>query len=433
MSIAAHAPPVAAQAVNYRRAVATLVPAVALAYVLILWPLIYAGNTVSADLAIAPAPVASGSFFLNKVFYPLLFCLAAALYLAERPAWSRDARASTAVLVLFLCYCMASAAWAIMPGRTVSQTVLVTMLLATIAIACQVSGLFSTIFRTVFVVFAVTLAINLASALTTPPSPIGHTGIYAHKNTLGAIAAFGLIMAVYGALQPARLMRLVGLGMIPVALFLLVRSESKTSLALALAVPVMAGGVWLAMRFLRLSLPVAVLLTLFGAMAATLFLAARGFTLGDASLLMGDDATFTGRTAIWDFALAEIAKQPLTGYGFRSFWGIGDQSPALHAPPGFVQVTPHAHNGYIDLMLELGYIGLALFGLVTASAFIRLGMMTRQRWREAFAGLCLVFYILLLNLLETSWLEPLDAGTIILAVLLTAPLSGRLRSAQPCP
>ena len=33
------------------------------------------------------------------------------------------------------------------------------------------------------------------------------------------------------------------------------------------------------------------------------------------------DATFTGRTDIWKFAIDHVAQRPITGYGFATFWG----------------------------------------------------------------------------------------------------------------
>ncbi len=33
------------------------------------------------------------------------------------------------------------------------------------------------------------------------------------------------------------------------------------------------------------------------------------------------DATFTGRTEIWQLGLQAVSQRPLTGYGYSTFWG----------------------------------------------------------------------------------------------------------------
>src|SRR5712692_8243173 len=78
--------------------------------------------------------------------------------------------------------------------------------------------------------------------------------------------------------------------------------------------------------------------------------------------LLGRDATLTGRTNIWAMALDSIGEKPLLGYGYSAFWNVAPEadriSNILHWK------VPHAHNGFIDLTLQLGLAGLALFLLV---------------------------------------------------------------------
>ncbi|WP_426939878.1 O-antigen ligase family protein [Pseudarthrobacter sp. S6] len=69
--------------------------------------------------------------------------------------------------------------------------------------------------------------------------------------------------------------------------------------------------------------------------------------------LLGRSPTLSGRSAIWQIALDLAADQPAFGYG------IGG-SPDLALYLGF---SAHAHNGYIQLLLELGYVGAAIIGL----------------------------------------------------------------------
>lgn len=75
--------------------------------------------------------------------------------------------------------------------------------------------------------------------------------------------------------------------------------------------------------------------------------------------LVSRSATLSGRSVIWQIALDLFWEHPVGGYGIGA-------SPNLQEFLGF---SAHAHNGYIQLLLELGVIGAALIGvglLVTA-------------------------------------------------------------------
>ena len=73
----------------------------------------------------------------------------------------------------------------------------------------------------------------------------------------------------------------------------------------------------------------------------------------------GRDASLTGRTGIWQTVLSEPIN-PLLGTGYTSFW-LGERLLRIwHLYPR----TPllQAHNGYLEVYLNLGMVGLALLG-----------------------------------------------------------------------
>lgn len=74
------------------------------------------------------------------------------------------------------------------------------------------------------------------------------------------------------------------------------------------------------------------------------------------------DASFTGRSDVWTYALPKASETPLFGHGFLAFWnteamrhGGGEQST------DWAQTAAHAHNGYLDAVLSMGYPGLLMF------------------------------------------------------------------------
>lgn len=64
------------------------------------------------------------------------------------------------------------------------------------------------------------------------------------------------------------------------------------------------------------------------------------------------DATATGRSDIWRLCWDAIQLQPLHGYGYATFWRTG--GPAEQLWQQFHFRMPHAHNGWLDLALQLG-------------------------------------------------------------------------------
>jgi O-antigen ligase len=88
---------------------------------------------------------------------------------------------------------------------------------------------------------------------------------------------------------------------------------------------------------------------------------------------MGRNPTLTGRTDIWA-AVIPLARNPIVGAGFESFW----LSSSVHAKlqeliPGLP--LNEAHNGYIEVYLELGWVGV----------FLIAGMLI-EGYRTAFAS-----------------------------------------------
>jgi exopolysaccharide production protein ExoQ len=80
--------------------------------------------------------------------------------------------------------------------------------------------------------------------------------------------------------------------------------------------------------------------------------------------LIGKDPTMTGRTAIWASLIPSAMKRPLLGYGYQAFWqplqGESAYTQALMRWPGM----GYAENGVLELWLELGAVGVLLYGFV---------------------------------------------------------------------
>ena len=72
------------------------------------------------------------------------------------------------------------------------------------------------------------------------------------------------------------------------------------------------------------------------------------------------DATFSGRTLVWDFLWKYSLSHPWLGSGFSSFF-IGEDGP-LYQQGGtqFLQHIGNAHNTFYDMLVAIGWPGLIL-------------------------------------------------------------------------
>lgn len=85
---------------------------------------------------------------------------------------------------------------------------------------------------------------------------------------------------------------------------------------------------------------------------------------------IGKDATLTGRTDMWPYMIDMIAKQPWLGYGYNGFWHDWD-SPGAVVWYAAKWTAPNAHNGVIDLLLQLGLLGTMVFAIGFGVSLIR--------------------------------------------------------------
>lgn len=83
---------------------------------------------------------------------------------------------------------------------------------------------------------------------------------------------------------------------------------------------------------------------------------------------LGRDTTLTGRTEIWQGLMESVAKHPLLGFGYAAFWqGLNGES--ANAILSSHWIFAYAHNGYLEILLQVGVVGLVVFLVTIAKAF----------------------------------------------------------------
>lgn len=179
-------------------------------------------------------------------------------------------------------------------------------------------------------------------------------GLFLTKNSLGRIMVISaLVFACALAKQKHKIINLILFGS---ACTLVILSQSKTALlALIVILPLIyLYKIFTLHRTLRYALYCFLLCTLL--VATLLVFDNSGKLLSD----MGRDTTFSGRTDLWAQVYDMIIKHPILGYGYDAFWTPRNPQ-TLHIWNIIGWEAPHAHNGFLDLMLCVGFVGVGIF------------------------------------------------------------------------
>jgi len=113
----------------------------------------------------------------------------------------------------------------------------------------------------------------------------------------------------------------------------------------------------------------------------------------------GRDATFSGRTSLWEGAIAVAeAQHPILGAGYRTFWTETGAEGVRHYIQNWGKMPAHGHNGYLDVWLELGIPGLALFfAFLCVNAVRLIRRVLREPLEPSWAALAIFFFVFILN------------------------------------
>lgn len=224
-------------------------------------------------------------------------------------------------------------------------------------------------------------------------------GVFPHRNLLGYFATLAVVTFWASRhLATTRSQRLRETCWVVAALSTLLATQSRTALVVLLAV----GSVGLLFAALRRLQPERRLLAAVVTLGALYPLAVLVRDHSSEVLQsLGRDPTLTGRTDIWGSVLVQIRERPWTGYGWNSIWHLGTQpSQELWDRAGFVFY--HAHDGYLDVVLQLGLVGLVLTVVILLGGVKRslaLALDATSAWRAW--PLCMIATIIFFNSTET--------------------------------
>lgn len=122
--------------------------------------------------------------------------------------------------------------------------------------------------------------------------------------------------------------------------------------------------------------------------------------------LFGKDTSLTGRDVIWIYIWNEILKRPLLGYGYGTYWIMGTHIIDLFSSYVGWRVN-EAHNGFLEIALQLGIVGFAIF-ILTYFSFI-----IKALKQENILAIIVILAITLVNFSESFIFTPRDPSTLL--------------------
>jgi exopolysaccharide production protein ExoQ len=375
-----------------------------------LWlPVVYlaiiGSRPLSAWLGIAPPPGADVQLDgspVDRAFFAVLWIAAICVLVGRGRKVSAFLKANGPILAYFL-FCLLSVSWSDFPGVALKRWVKAVgdllMILIVLTDEQPIAAIRRLLSRTGFVLIPLSLLLakyypEFGTSYDQWSGSQFVVGATLNKNVLGVITFVLLLGAVWRIVtllraeekMPDRRRHLAAqCALLAMGIYVLKLADSDTALVAFL----LGAGLLCATssRFFKRNASAVHVLV------AALIVIVCWLTLvgGFASIThaLGRKSNLTGRTDVWA-AVIPLAGNPLVGAGFESFW----LSPRVHQRlwelfPGLP--LNEAHDGYLEVYLELGWIGVGLIAIVLLDGYRRAVKAFR---REPMIGGLLLAYIL---------------------------------------
>ncbi|OWT74299.1 MULTISPECIES: O-antigen ligase [unclassified Achromobacter] len=386
--------------------------------------------------------IAQGSM-LRQIEYGGLFLAAGILVLRHARTAMLNLRQCNFFLLGLMLYCLASATWSPFPDITLKRTIIFAGL---ILIGLAIAPPFSTprqFLRVVMGTYTLICIVSFFVVLLFPSVGIDNflggawRGITWQKNMLGSIAGFAAMLWLREWLMEPRQRRWSTLGILFSA-FMLVMSRSAT----AVLVTALGTGLYLFTRRRWLGGRHSGQIILFGGIIVVLyglliFYVSQGRmpegsdVVGLVTSLFNKSSDLTGRGQIWDLVEIAIRKHPVWGIGYSAFW-VGEGGPAQYIANRMGWMPAHAHNGFLDILNDMGQVGMGLFLACLTWHCISLFRLFRVDREDAAMHLGICLTIMISNFSESQILRDTSFQNIMF-ICSSLAISGRLaahRAAQ---
>jgi O-antigen ligase len=243
-------------------------------------------------------------------------------------------------------------------------------------------------------------------------------GVFNHKNRLGAAMALALLAEWYIPEQ-GRWRKIVKALSLSLFAALLLYSNSMTSVvtvALTFLVLWAFGTIY---RRYKLLVPILFPIVLF----VGLLLGAAGVSVGALTESVGRSSDLTGRTELWRSIATMIFDRPIWGFGFSGFWdGASSEVSVVENNIGWS--PSYSHNGYLEITLSLGLVGLFLFLWILHTG-VRRALLQAENARSAtdLWPLAFLVFFMIHNVAECTilWQNCLEWSLCVTTIMASDP------------
>lgn len=263
-------------------------------------------------------------------------------------------------------------------------------------------------------------------------------GLTTDKNSLGQIAMCGGLFGSWKILQKwSKKEVIVDLLLLAMAVWLLRGSKDAHS-STAIIGFIVSGAILLALQYVKRRVTRAKRIILLGTLSVIMltplvYLSFQAFDTTPVDIVLtatGRDMTFTDRTLLWTDIVNNAAKSPLVGVGMGAFW-VGPSGYAIYPLPNWSRKTPswrpaQGHNGYLDVYVELGAVGVTLLLIIIGTGFLGALNELQNDFQFGSLRLVLLLSIVMNNITETSFLKGThDLWFLFLLVAVNVPQRSR--------
>lgn len=340
---------------------------------------------------------------VNQVIYSTIFILA---FFSILPHYKKIFSWIIAekFIVFFLFWCGLTIFWAIDPSiafKRYFQYLITSLVFISILLNFKNEKI---IIKSLTIILSIYLFVTLIIVFIIPQAtdPTFNTwrGLHATKNNLGQTAALCVIFftcAYYNS--KSLLQKSTMLFFVFISFILLIGAFSMTNIVLIFIFVSVFFYLRISQIFSKLGIDIKFLLLL---LFFSLIIVSSVFIISpdiydSIFKLLGKDSTLTGRTEIWALVLSASINDLILGVGFQSFW-IPEHMVTIELFKYWIPTQ--SHNGYIDIVLETGIVGLILF--LFAIFFI----LKKASIKEDVLWILFIVFAILLNFLESTFIRP---------------------------
>ncbi len=366
---------------------------------------IFFGTKMPFGEKITEAEDIGTSNVFNQAIFGGLFVLSIILLIAKRRELFNLIRREK-FLTIFLLWCLITVIWSKYPFVSFKRYIqYLTVITVCLSVFLHVKN-----YKHILQVFKIILGLYLIIALGTIftiPGALDRFGIWRgiapHKNILGQTSLIAVIFftAIFKNERTLKSKAIVAT-LIIIGIVLLIGCKSSTSLLTFLILFALSATLLIDKIFEPIGIRRTVSLFIIF-MSLLIFISIMWVIPEVVEVAVGStgkDLTFTGRIDLWADIWEEAKNHLFIGAGYQGYWVV-TSAKIEQLYEMYPWLPTQAHNGYLDVINEVGIVGLTLLILLIINYFVNLAKAKqRQMWKW------FIIASLIINITESMFIRP---------------------------